>query len=141
MSGMLPGLAVAAAALAVALEPAVAADSCEAKARALVEKTRDLAEKRRTRIIELAVRRDVSIVCGVVEQSFFASAPAMPAVRVIPISEATEKDLEPVVFARIETIALRLKDKKRLSSAHRELLEVWMTSAAVSARAAKEHGH
>src|SRR5205085_3253214 len=76
----LVGLSVLGALLSVASVPARAGEDpdCVRRARALAEKALELSAKGRARMIELAVRSDVSIVCGVVSQSFFASQPEAP---------------------------------------------------------------
>jgi hypothetical protein len=141
--------------LAVASSPSAteAAPECMKEARALLDKVRDLSDKRRARVIELAVRRDARIVCGVVGQAFFAADPQPPkgcelkdplactALRVIPLAKAIEADIDPVAYLRIETIALRLREQKLLGDAERALLEAWLVSSALARRADKEHDH
>jgi hypothetical protein len=143
-------------ALGLALSVASAEQSepeCTRLARALIEKVRDLSVKKRARSIELAVRRDVEIVCGVVEQSFFASPIELPkgctmnapiacgALAIIPLEKARARDVDPVAYARIETIAKRLETKGLLDEVHRTLLSMWLDASAKATAADREHAH
>jgi hypothetical protein len=95
---------------------------------------------RRLAAIDLAIRRDPSIVCDVVDRAFFQA-------RVTPPPGCTEKkcsfprglEVAPKLledagfdlYVRVQTLATKLREAKKLSAAHERLLSTMLLSAAL----------
>ncbi|MCK6544689.1 hypothetical protein L6R52_02390 [Myxococcota bacterium] len=133
----------------VTLAPPAAEPACVQSAKALVKKAEALPMVRRARVLELAIRKDPSVLCGVVDQSFFASAPVAPEgcdatkphtcrfPKGLEVAERLAEDADPILYLRVQLIATRLTDAARMSAAHRRLLETLLLASAL----AREEGH
>lgn len=131
------------------VEPPAVEPPCVQSAKALVKKAEALPMVRRVRVLELAIRRDPSVLCGVVEPSFFASAPEAPAgcdaskphtcafPKGLEIAERLAQDADPILYLRVQLIATRLTERALLSPPHRRLLETLLLASAL----AREEGH
>jgi hypothetical protein len=126
--------------LAVVVTIAAEPPSCVAKAEQLVAKVEKLMMARRLAVIDLAMRRDPSIVCHVVDGAFFQN-------KIVPPPGCTEKrcevpgglELDPKLledagfdlYLRVQTLAAKLRAAKKLSAAHARLLSTMLLSAAL----------
>lgn len=124
---------------------------CVVRAKALMNKVEELPMHARARTIDLAIRRDLRILCHVVDQAFFSMAPEAPAgcnasapasckfPGGLPVAPKLAGDVDPVLYLRVELIAQRLRAKKRLSDAHERLLSTLLLGSAVQKEHDREH--
>ena len=99
-----------------------------------------MAIHRRRGVIDLALRRDPSIVCDVVDRSFFNDA-VVPPKGCTPKACAFPKGLELApkliedagfeLYVRVQIVATRLREAKMLSDAHERLLSTMLLSGAL----------
>jgi hypothetical protein len=126
--------------LAAAPEPEPA---CFAAAKALVARVEAMPMPRRRAAIDLAFRRDPSLLCGVVDAKFFAAPVEPPAgctraacvfPKGIEVAPELAADAGFELYVRVETLAVRLREAGKLSAAHERLLSIWLLSAAIVER-------
>lgn len=136
-------------ALALAL-PAAPPSDCGRAAEALVAKVEALPMMRRARAIELALRKDPRILCGVTDARFFTTSPEAPVgcdrsrpascsfPRGISVAERLAEDSDPILYLRVQVIATRLRERGVFVPAHERLLSTLLLAARI---AAEEHDH